>query len=1441
MHDKLKLLLEQINMSLEYYSYFNDGKLDKIVGNKSKDTYTFFIVLKDVLPLNVYLILYKLLKDTYNDFKVKIDVIYDNDNNHLSDYFNYTIDSFSSELPLLEVYKDCCISAEDSLIKLEVGNKAELIKFESVKDKIIKKLKSMGFKDVNVEITINTSKYDDVKESITKDIDVKSIKNKISKKTESNIIMGEEIKTKVTPIKEIYLEENNIAVEALVFGIDYFESPKSNFKIITLKLHDKTDSIFCKMFIKDDSEYQVYKDKLKIGNWYKIRGYTKNDQYSKELVINARDINISKIVEEKIKDEYKEKRVELHAHTFMSQMDGMIEPKKLIKQAHEWGHKAIAVTDHSSVQSFPDVYHTVKDLNKGKETDRFKALYGVELVMIDDAVDIVIRENDTRMLDNTYVVFDFETTGFNAGGKDQIIEVGAVLLKDGKIIDKFSELIDPKRELPAKITEITGITDEMLKGMDDEETVIKRFIEWYKDYPMVAHNAKFDVSFLEMCYQKYKLGVFNNTVIDTLELSRTLDSSFARHNLSALVKRYDIPFDEDNHHRGDYDAEATALVFQKMMKKMDDRNIEKISDIKKLVAKDEIFKFGRAYHINLIATNKAGLKNLFKLVSLASTKYLYKTPRIPRSEILDNKEGLLLGSGCYESEVFIQARSKSEEELSNIINFYDYIEVQPLDCYDHLLQMNDFATKNELIEHVKKIIRVTEDAGKIMVATGDVHHMTKEDKIYRQILVNQKVPGGGRHPLARSNILEIPSNHFRTTDEMINDFSFIDSKLAHKIVIDNPNKIADLVEELEVIIETGGVPFSPKIENSEQIVKDLVYNKANELYGDPLPEIVKDRIEKELTGIIKGGFDVIYLISQKLVKKSNDDGYIVGSRGSVGSSFVATLMGITEVNPLSAHYRCPSCKHTIFEEDNVSLGSVYSSGFDLPNKECPKCNTLMAKDGQDMPFATFLGFDADKVPDIDLNFSGEYQAKAHEYTKELFGEDNVYRAGTIGTVADKTAYGFAKGYCEDKGIILRGAEVERLALGCTGVKRTTGQHPGGIVVVPDYMDVFDFTPFQYPADDVNSTWKTTHFDYHAIDQDLLKLDILGHDDPTILKLLLDATGVKVEDIPFDDPKVMSIFRSPNALGVTKDDINCETGTLGIPEFGTNFTINMLVDTQPETFAELTKLSGLSHGTDVWTGNAQDLIRKKVCDFKEVIGCRDDIMVYLTYNGLKPKDAFKIMEFVRKGKPSKEKEAWEKFKDQMKEAGIVDWYIDSCYKIKYMFPKAHAAAYVMSAFRIAWFKVYYPIHYYSAYFSIRSTDFDLSVMIKGKDAIKARITEILLKGKEATNKELDIVETLQIAQEATARGFRFGNIDLLKSHDKYFLVAEDERTLIPPFRALDGLGATVAGKIIEERLKAPFLSVEDFQKRGKVSSTLIDKMRIMKILDDLDESSQLSLF
>ena len=955
-----------------------------------------------------------------------------------------------------------------------------------------------------------------------------------------------------------------------------------------------------------------------------------------------------------------------------------------------------------------------------------------------------------------------------------------------------------------------------------------------------------------------------------------------------------------------------------MLKKLDSLNFDTIKSLDKLVSKDEIHKFGRTFHFNAIALNQKGLKNLFEIISLANTVYIYKTPRILRSKLNELREGLLIGSGCYESEVFNEARSKDGEELTNIINFYDYVEVQPLEVYDHLIQMGDFKSKVELQEHIKKIINATKEAGKIIVATGDVHHFNREDKIFREIIVNQKVPGGGRHPLARKEITSIPCQHFRTTREMLEDFEFLGDDLSYEIVVTNTNKVLDMVDELEVIPDTGGTPFSPRIKSDDgksyldcpRVVTDLVYNKAEFWYGNPLPYSIEERIatelygdivlntikkqlsnlsgdelikesfkrlhdvivsgsdnvkslvreqlrndsEEELTdeelenklkkslgGVIGAGFDPIYLIAQRLVKHSNDEGFLVGSRGSVGSSFVATLMGITEVNPLSAHYRCSECKLSIFDDDDGnSLGATYSSGFDLPDKMCPNCNIPMIKDGQDMPFATFLGFNADKVPDIDLNFSDLNQASTHAYTKVLFGPDNVYRAGTIGTVADKTAFGFVKGYCEDKNIVMNTAEVERLAIGCTGVKRTTGQHPGGIVVIPDYKDCFDFTPFQFPAEDPTSEWRTTHFDYHSIEECVLKLDILGHSDPTQLRLIQLQSGTDIMKVPLDDKDTMSIFTSTKALGVTTDQIMCNTGTLGIPEFGTPFTIKLVEDTKPTTFAELIKISGLSHGTDVWLGNAQELIQNHVVPFKETIGCRDDIMVYLMYKGVKPIKAFKIMEFVRKGKASKDPETWKEHVKTMEEAGIPDWFIGSCQKIKYMFPKAHAAAYVISAFRIAWYKVHMPVYFYASWYSSKATDVDVEAMIKGYNAIRERIIEIQEKGYDATNKENGQAESLKIALEAAARGIKFLNVDLYKSEATVWTV-NSETEIYPPFSAIDGLGETVAKNIVEERKKRTFLSVEEVQTRAKISGTLIDKMRSMGIFDGMDESNQLSLF
>ena len=1555
MDSKLQILLDKINLNHEYYKNFDGSKLNKIVGNKSRDSYCFFIECDNTLDIDVYDIFMACLNETFKDYKdITVSFKCKNINyDIIDDYFKYFLNKYSSKSSMLEMFVDNKIEHDNNVIIIYVGNIVEEKKLMEYKSKLISDLFNVGY-SVDINIIIDNNESEILNEEINKSIEQNSfvISDRMNKKDEvvnenpykkkftpkpietvddPKAVLGRIIDTQALRMDTITGVGNNITVEAEIFGIDVRET-KTDFRIITLKITDHTDSMYAKIFVNGDPEVKRITGLLKNGKWYKFRGNIKEDKFSGENTLNLMDINISEKVNEERFDDAPVKRVELHAHTMMSQMDGITNLDlgkhtcELVEKTIKMGYRGVAITDHSGCQAFPISFGIIKKYNKGVrgkikdaiaslkeqisengETDElkkelekqlelqknppiFKGLYGTELTLVDDTVVIVVRPTDDALLEQEYVVFDTETTGFNAGGSDQMIEIGAVKIKDGVITDRFDELIDPGRHIPDKITELTQITDEMVMGKSNEEEVTRRFLEWTGNAPMVAHNAKFDISFIEMAMKKYNIGEFKNTVIDTLELSRTLDQGFARHGLSALVKRYNVPWEEDAHHRADYDAEGTALVFAKMLKKLDSLNFDTIKSLDKLVSKDEIHKFGRTFHFNAIALNQKGLKNLFEIISLANTVYIYKTPRILRSKLNELREGLLIGSGCYESEVFNEARSKDGEELTNIINFYDYVEVQPIEVYDHLIQMSDFKSKVELQEHIKKIINATREAGKIIVATGDVHHFNREDKIFREIIVNQKVPGGGRHPLARKEITNIPCQHFRTTREMLDDFEFLGDDLAYEIVVTNTNKVLDMVDEL--------------------VVTDLVYDKAAFWYGDPLPYSIEERIatelygdivlntikkqlsdlegeeltkeafkrlhevivsgsdnvkslvreqlkieseeelsddelekklKKSLGGVIGAGFDPIYLIAQRLVKHSNDEGFLVGSRGSVGSSFVATLMGITEVNPLSAHYRCSKCKLSIFDDDNGnSLGATYSSGFDLPDKMCPNCNIPLIKDGQDMPFATFLGFNADKVPDIDLNFSDLNQASTHAYTKVLFGPDNVYRAGTIGTVADKTAFGFVKGYCEDKNIVMNTAEVERLAIGCTGVKRTTGQHPGGIVVIPDYKDCFDFTPFQFPAEDPTSEWRTTHFDYHSIEECVLKLDILGHSDPTQLRLIQLQSGTDIMKVPLDDKDTMSIFTSTKALGVTTDQIMCNTGTLGIPEFGTPFTIKLVEDTKPTTFAELIKISGLSHGTDVWLGNAQELIQNNVVPFKETIGCRDDIMVYLMYKGVKPIKAFKIMEFVRKGKASKDPETWKEHVKTMEEANIPDWFIGSCQKIKYMFPKAHAAAYVISAFRIAWYKVHMPVYFYASWYSSKATDVDVEAMIKGYNSIRERIIEIQEKGYDATNKENGQAESLKIALEASARGIKFLNVDLYKSEATVWVVNSDNE-IYPPFSAIDGLGETVAKNIVEERKKRSFLSVEEVQTRAKISGTLIDKMRSMGIFDGMDESNQLSLF
>ncbi len=1539
MADKLQKLFKEIELPSELIPFFNNANVEKVIVSDNKKNLEFVISTESLLPVDVYNnVLYKLISCFNTAKSVKLTIKPSNiDESKIEEYYLNIMKNISLDRKKYNIFTDRNVSISDGTIKISAFNKVECTDLLKIKDEIIDKMYHYGF-DIDVDVDLMLDGDNDIKAKVNEELENTSkipiikANDKKEEKEEKKPLFRSKKSSEITPIKDVIYEVDNINIKGCIFGIDYFES-KSGYKIITLKVTDYTDSMYVKMFTKDDDEYGLIKKLLKEGSWYTFYGKAAMDKFANEIVFNTRYKDVELVdspPKKEIVDNEEVKRVELHAHTMMSQMDGLTKVDlskhtcELVTKAINMGYRGVAITDHNGCQAFPIAYSLITEHNKGKDPkDCFKGLYGVELTLVDDTVNIVVRPTDTPLEGTTYVVFDTETTGFNAGGADQMIEIGAVKICNDEIVDRFDELIDPGRHIPDKITALTCITDDMVKGKDNEENVTKRFLEWAGNLPMVAHNAKFDISFIEMAMKKYNLGTFENTVIDTLELSRTIDQGYARHNLSALVARYNIPWEEDAHHRADYDAEGTAKVFAKMLNKLIGQNYKTINDLTKLVSMDEIYKFGRTFHFNAIALNKQGLKNLFKMISLANTTYLYKTPRIPRSKVNELREGLLIGSGCYESEVFLESRSKEGEELTNVINFYDYVEVQPPEVYNHLIQTTDFGSVEELKEHIKKVISATKEAGKIIVATGDVHHFTREDKIYREIIVNQKVPGGGRHPLAKNNIKSIPSQHFRTTREMLDDFNFLDPDTAYEIVVTNTNKILDMVDVIEVIIDTGGIPFSPRVKSDDgksyldcpRVVTDLVYTKAGEWYGSPLPYNIEERIAKELYGdivhkiyeekvdpklsdeekekeiftnvhnivisgfdavkelvgnyvkekwteedgelnyeslekkikkslggIIGGGFDPIYLIAQRLVKHSNDDGYLVGSRGSVGSSFVATMMGITEVNPLPAHYRCQKCGTSIFNDDKGnSLGATYSSGFDLPDKLCPNCGNPMYKDGQDMPFATFLGFNADKVPDIDLNFSDLNQASAHEYTKVLFGVDNVYRAGTIGTVADKTAYGFVKGYFEDKGITdKRSCEIERLAVGCTGVKRTTGQHPGGIVVVPDYMDVSDFTPFQYPADDPSSAWRTTHFDYHAIDQDLLKLDILGHSDPTQLRLIQDLTGTDILKVPLDDKETMSIFTSTKALGVTPEQIMCKTGTLGIPEFGTPFTISMVEETKPTTFAELIKISGLSHGTDVWLGNARDLIVNNVVPFKEVIGCRDDIMVNLMYRGIEPIKAFKIMEFVRKGKASKDKDTWAEYVDLMKKNKIPDWFIDSCAKIKYMFPKAHAAAYVISAFRIAWYKVHMPAYYYASWFSTKATDFNIEAMINGYDDIKKVLEEISEKGYDATNKEAGVAECLRLALEATARGIKIANVDLYKSKGMTFTVLDD-KTIVPPFRAIDGLGDVVAKSIEKEAQKHPFISIEDFQNRCKVSTTLIDKMKVMGIFKDMPETSQLSLF
>lgn len=1436
--DKMLILLKQLHLQDEVNA-LKHAYIERVVVHKD-NSYTFYIGSAHIVPLNEI----RLLFSAKNEFPYPCEFLFDWASSYTQkdviEYALFIFDGLKQRFPQIDFIKEELLSFEDNTLRIEVVNEIQLQQLEKlykIFDKYFNKFgMQIGF---HAYIDQNNQTYQSIQEEMDAlnevQVDMKTFEQK-------EVTVKKEHKPKYQGYKKDYFaisidEIDDTVKEVMIQGYIFKEDSKkvkSGKTIQSLYVTDYTNSIVVKRFENKGGNSIEEMNKVKKGDkWVRVKGNVEYDAYMKDTVIIAREVEV--IPSPKVRqDQAEKKRVELHVHSKMSAMDGIGSISEYIERAAYWGHQAIAVTDHGNVQSFPEA-------QSASLKHKIKMIYGVEMYMIDPAFTVVYNERKASLKDLTFVSFDLETTGLSVMD-DDITEFGAVKIKNGQEIGRIQSLIKPKKHISQKITQLTHITNDDVKDAPTIEEFIPQILDFFQDDVIVAHNATFDVGFLNEILVRYGYPKLKNPAIDSLTLAWKLLPDLKGYRLGNVARHYRIPYDGDDAHRADYDAEVLAGVFNMMLHDLMQQGYYDVLDMNAMECPNA-YKIVRPKHMCVLAKNKTGLKNMFKLVSEANTTYFEKTSRIPRERLEFYREGLLFGSGCYNSEIFDQAMTRSLDELKQAMAFYDYIEIMPLDICQYFVERGRIDTKEDLIRILRRIVDTAKEMGKMIVATGDVHYLDQKDKIFRDVFTcNPKIGlGGALHPLTdRSNPTAwTPDEYLRTTEEMMVSLSYLSEDEKYEYVVENTNKIADMIDGTFHVVHDK--LFTPHIDNADENLRQLCFDNAHKQYGEVLPDIVEKRLTKELDNIIKHGFGVIYYIAHKLVKKSNEAGYLVGSRGSVGSSFVATMANISEVNPLPPHYYCPHCQYNEFLPEGY-----IANGYDLPNKTCPKCGHPLKGDGHNIPFETFLGFNADKVPDIDLNFSGDYQPTAHAYTKEIFGESHVYRAGTISTVAEKTAYGYAKGYAElmGKENTMRQAELERIAKGCTGVKRTTGQHPGGIIVIPENMDVFDFTPYQYPADDLSAEWKTTHFDFHAIHDNVLKFDILGHVDPTVIRMLQDLTGVNPKDIPTNDPKVMSLFNSTDALGIDLSFLNCKTGALGLPEFGTKFVRGMLEQTHPTSFSDLVILSGLSHGTDVYLGNAETLISSGTCTLKEVIGCRDDIMVYLIEKGLPNKDAFDIMECVRKGKspvvfPEK------KYEELMRQHDVPTWYIESCKKIKYMFPKAHAAAYVLSAVRVAWWKLYYPREYYAVYFTTRCDAYDIETMIQGRDAVYHKYQSILndkQNGIKISNKEEALISVFEIALEMFERGYHFSNISLEKSDSQNFIMDPDDDTaLLPPFVSIDGLGTSVGDSVVEARQHNKFLSKEDVMKRTKLTNNQIDFLTKLGAFENMSEENQLSLF